>query len=211
MKEDENWYPTNFLFSISPDGRIESIKTFGGNAEGDDEAGALKTLFEATLQTRRVCADLYKRESAAMLVSVYADGRFKAFRSSNMPLENWDVKWHKSQNVALMAAFLGDPDSGSISDVEKDKKDSEAEKKRLTVEKMGDITNVRPELRKDWSNPHSPNGATPAHPPEFDGWFGNAKKIPLSIDDVNYKEKTAALIAAGFSFSEEEGELWVRP
>ena len=53
MKEDEYLYPTNFLFSISPDGRIESIKSFGGNAEGDDEAGEIKTLFEATLQTRK--------------------------------------------------------------------------------------------------------------------------------------------------------------
>ena len=53
MKEDEYLYPTNFLFSISPDGRIESIQTFGGNAEGDDEAGVIKTLFEATLQSRR--------------------------------------------------------------------------------------------------------------------------------------------------------------
>ena len=205
MKEDENWYPTNFLFSISPDGRIEAIKTFGGNAEGDDEAGALKTLFEATVQTRRVCADLYNRESAAMLVSVYADGRFKAFRSSNMPLENWDVKWHKSQNVALMAAFLGDPDSGSISDVEKDKKDSEAEKKRLTVEKMGDITNVRPGLRKDWSKI---NAACP-HLQEFAGWFGNAKRIPLSIDDENYDAKMEALEDAGFIFS-PVGNVWLR-
>ena len=49
MKE----FPINFLVSISPDGRIESIKTFGGNAEGDDEAGVIKTLFEATLQSRR--------------------------------------------------------------------------------------------------------------------------------------------------------------
>ena len=206
MKEDNNWYPTNFLFSISPDGRIESIKTFGGNAEGDDEAGVMKTLFEATLQSRRVCPDLYERASAGVLVSVYADGRFKAFRASNTPLENWDVKWHKSQNVALMAAFLGDPDSGAISDVEIDPNDPEAEKKRLTVGKMGEIMPVRPVVNKDCSKL---NAAFP-HLQEFAGWFGNAKKIPLSKDDANFNEKKAALAAAGFSFSKEEN-LWVRP
>ena len=206
MKEDENFYPTNFLFSISPDGRIESIKTFGGNTEGDDEAGVIKTLFEATLQSRRVCPDLYDRASAGVLVSVYADGRFKTFRASNTPLENWDVKWHKSQNVTLMAAFLGNPDSQAISDVEIDPNDPEAEKKRLTVEKMGEIMPVRPVVKKDCSKL---NAAFP-HLQEFAGWFGNAKRIPLSIDDENYDAKMEALEDGGFIFS-PVGNVWIRP
>ena len=206
MKEEETFYPTNFLFSISPDGRIESIKTFGGNAEGDDEAGVIKTLFEATLQSRRVCPDLYDRASAGVLVSVYADGRFKTFRASNTPLENWDVKWHKSQNVTLMAAFLGNPDSQAISDVEIDPNDPEAEKKRLTVEKMGEIMPVRPVVKKDCSKL---NAAFP-HLQEFAGWFGNAKRIPLSIDDENYDAKMEALEDAGFIFS-PVGNIWFRP
>ena len=205
MKEDETLYPTNFLFSISPDGRIESIKTFGGNAEGDDEAGVIKTLFEATLQSRRVCPDLYDRASAGVLVSVYADGRFKTFRASNTPLENWDVNWHKSQNVTLMAAFLGNPDSQAISDVEIDPNDPEAEKKRLTVEKMGEIMPVRPVVKKDSDKI---NAACP-HLQEFAGWFGNAKRIPLSIDDENYDLKMEALEDAGFIFS-PVGNVWLR-
>ena len=206
MKEEETYYPTNFLFSISPDGRIESIKTFGGNAEGDDEAGVIKTLFEATVQSRRVCPDLYDRASAGVLVSVYADGRFKTFRASNTPLENWDVKWHKSQNVTLMAAFLGNPDSRAISEVEIDPNDPQAEKKRLTVEKMGEIMPVRPVVKKDCSKL---NAAFP-HLQEFAGWFGNAKRIPLSIDDENYDAKMEALEDAGFIFS-PVGNVWIRP
>ena len=205
MKEEETFYPTNFLFSISPDGRIESIKTFGGNTEGDDEAGVIKTLFEATLQSRRVCPDLYDQASAGVLVSVYADGRFKTFRASNTPLENWDVKWHKSQNVTLMAAFLGNPDSRAISDVEIDPNDPEAEKKRLTVEKMGEIMPVRPVVKKDCSKL---NAAFP-YLKEFAGWFGNAKRIPLSIDDENYDAKMEALEDAGFIFS-PVGNVWLR-
>ena len=205
MKEDEYLYPTNFLFSISPDGRIESIKTFGGNAEGDDEAGVIKPLFEATLQSRRVFPDLHDRLKATVMVSIFADGRFEAFRVSNTPLEKWDAKRHKSQNVTLMAAFLGNSDSQAISDVELAREDTEAEKKRQTVEKMGENTAVRPGLRKEWSKI---NAAFP-HLQEFAGWFGNAKRIPLSIDDENYDLKMEALEDAGFIFS-PVGKVWLR-
>ena len=209
MKETVSW-PTNFLISISPDGRIESIDHFGGSAEGGDEAGKIRNLFKATVQSRSLSQEIYERAVTHLLVSVFPDGRFKSFRSSKTPLEDWDLNWHKSQYEKLMAAYLGDPDSKAISDVEIAPEDPEAEKKHATVQKMGEVIPVRPKVGKNWSNPHSPNGATPAHPPEFDGWFGNAKKIPLSKDDANYKEKSASLIAAGFSFSDEE-ELWVRP
>ena len=205
MKEDEYLYPTNFLFSISPDGRIESIKTFGGNAEGDDEAGVIKSLFEATLQSRRVCPDLHDRLKATVMVSIFADGTFKAFRVSNTPLENWDAKRHQSQNVTLMAAVLGNSDSQAISDVELAREYPEAEKKRQTVEKMGENTAVRPGLRKDCSKI---NAAFP-HLQEFAGWFGNAKRIPLSIDDENYDLKMEALEDAGFIFS-PVGNVWLR-
>ena len=205
MKE-ETLYPTNFLFSISPDGRIESIKSFGGSAEGGDESGEIKTIFTATVQSRSLSKEIHDRAAASVLFSVFPDGRFRTFRASNTPLENWDLNWHKSQYEKLMAAYLGDPDSRAISDVEIDPNDPEAEKKRQTVEKMGEITAVRPGLRKDWSKL---NAAFP-HLQEFAGWFGNAKRIPLSIDDENYDSKMEALEDAGFMFS-PVGNVWLRP
>ena len=205
MKETVSW-PTNFLISISPDGRIESIDHFGGSAEEGDEAGKIRNLFKATVQSRSLSQEIYERAVTHLLVSVFPDGRFKSFRSSNTPLEDWDVNWHKSQYEKLMAAYLGDSDSRAISDVEIDPNDPEAEKKRQTVEKMGEITAVRPELRKDWSKI---NAAFP-HLQEFAGWFGNAKRIPLSIDDENYDAKLEALEDAGFIFS-PVGNIWIRP
>ena len=98
-----------------------------------------------------------------------------------------------------MAAVLGNSESQAISDVEIARDDPEAEK-----------TTAAPQSGKNWSNPRSPNGNAQVQPAKFTGWFGNAKKIPLAPTDENYKEKSASLIAAGFSFSDEE-ELWVRP
>ena len=112
----------------------------------------------------------------------------------------------KSQNVTLMAAFLGNSDSQAISDVEIAPEDPEAEKKHATVQKMGEVIPVRPGLRKDWSKI---NAAFP-HLQEFAGWFGNAKRIPLSIDDENYDAKLEALEDAGFIFS-PVGNIWIRP
>ena len=77
------------------------------------------------------------------MVSIFPDGRFKAFRVSNTPLEKWTPNHHKSQNVTLMAAVLGNSESQAISDVEIARDDPEAEKKRQTVEKMGE-NNARP-------------------------------------------------------------------
>ena len=202
--------PINFVFSISPDGRIESIKTFGGNAEGEEGSGVLKHLFKATVQSADLSEDIHHRLSAGVLVSVFPDGRFKTFRASNTPLENWDLNWHRSQHEKLLHAYMSDPDAGDISDVEIAPDDPEAEKKYDTVKKMGEVIPVRPKMGKNRSNPRSPNGATPSHPPELVGWFGNAKKIPLSKDDANFNEKKAALVAAGFSFSAKE-RLWTRP
>ena len=210
MKEEETLYPTNFLFSISPDGRIESIKSFGGSAEGGDESGEIKTIFTATVQSRSLNKEIHDRAAASVLVSVFPDGRFRTFRTSNTPLENWDLRWHKSQYEKLMAAYLGGPDSQSISEIEIDPDDPEAEKKCATVQKMGEIIPVLPIVGKNWSNPASPNGAAPSLPAKFAGWFGNARKIPLSKDDENFNEKKAALAAAGFSFAKEEN-LWVKP
>ena len=209
MKETVSW-PTNFLISISPDGRIESIDHFGGSAEEEDEAGKIRNLFKATVQSRSLSQEIYERAVTHMLVSVFPDGRFKSFRSSNTPLEDWDLNWHKSQYEKLMAAYLGDPDSQAISDLEIDSEDPEAEKKHATVKKMGEVIPVRSKVGKNWSNPHSPNGATSNHPPELVGWFGNAKKIPLSKDDAKFNEKKSALELAGFSFSSKEN-LWIRP
>ena len=208
MKETVSW-PTNFLISISPDGRIESIDHFGGSAEEGDEAGKIRNLFKATVQSRSLSQEIYERAVTHLLVSVFPDGRFKSFRSSNTPLEDWDVNWHKSQYEKLMAAYLGDPDSKAISDVEIDPEDPEAEKKHATVQKMGEVIPVRPVVGK-YCNPASPNGASPELPAKLASWFGNAKKIPLSKDEANFNEKKAALAAAGFSFSKEEN-LWVRP
>ena len=205
MKEDEYLYPTNFLLSISPDGRIESIKTFGGNAEGDDEAGVIETLFESIWQSRKVNPDLHDRLSSCVLVSISPDGRFQTFRVSNTTLEKWEAKHNQPQNVTLMAAVLGNSESQAISDVEIARDDPEAEKKRQTVEKMGENTAVRPGLRKDWSKI---NAACP-YLQEFAGWFGNAKRIPLSIDDENYDAKMEALEDAGFIFS-PIGNVWLR-
>ena len=196
----------NFLISISPDGRIESISSFGGSAEGGDEAGGIKNLFKATVQSRSLSKEIHDRSAANVLVSVFPDGRFSTFRASNTPLEDWDLDWHKSQYEKLMAAYLGDPDSKAISDVEIAPEDPEAEKKHATVQKMGEIMPVRPVVKKDCSKL---NAAFP-HLQEFASWFGNAKKIPLSKDEANFNEKKAALAAAGFSFSKEEN-LWVRP
>ena len=202
--------PINFVFSISPDGRIESIKTFGGNAEGEEGSGVLKHLFKATVQSADLSEDIHHRLSAGVLVSVFPDGRFKTFRASNTPLENWDLNWHRSQHEKLLHAYMSDPDARDISDVEIAPDDPEAEKKYDTVKKMGEVIPVRPKMGKNRSNPRSPNGATPNQSPESVGWFGNAKKIPLSKDDANFNEKKAALAAAGFSFSAKEN-LWTRP
>ena len=120
------------------------------------------------------------------------------------------MNWHKSQYEKLLAAYLDHPDSCAISNVEIAPNDPEAEKKRLTVNQLGKILPVRPTVGGHCGNPASPNGATSSQPTDSGGWFGNAKKIPLSKDDANFNEKKAALAAAGFSFSEEE-ELWVRP
>ena len=205
MKEAETLYPTNFLVSISPDGRIESIGSFGGNPEGGDEAGEIKNLFKATVQSCSLSKEIHDRAAAHVLISVFPDGRFRTFRASNTPLEDWDVNWHKSQYEKLLKAYMSDPDSRAISDVEIAPNDPEAEKKRLTVQKMGEITAVRPGLRKDWSKI---NAAFP-HLQEFAGWFGNAKRIPLSIDDENYDAKMEALEDAGFIFS-PVGNVWLR-
>ena len=206
MKEEETLYPTNFLVSISPDGRIESIKSFGGSAEAGDEAGEIKNLFKATVQSRSLSKEIHDRAAANVLISVFPDGRFRTFRASNTPLEDWDVNWHKSQYEKLMAAYLRDPDSRAISDLEIAPNDPEAEKKRQTVEKMGEIIPVRPVVKKD-SN--KLNAAIP-HLQEFAGWFGNAKRIPLSIDDENYDSKMEALEDAGFMLS-PVGNVWIRP
>ena len=107
MKEDETLYPTNFLLSISPDGRIESIKSFGGSAEGEDESGEIKTIFTATVQSRSLSKEIHDRAAASVLVSVLPDGRFRTFRASNTPLENWDLNWHKSQYEKLLKAYMG--------------------------------------------------------------------------------------------------------
>ena len=170
--------PINFVFSISPDGRIESIKTFGGNAEGEEGSGVLKHLFKATVQSADLSEDIHHRLSAGVLVSVFPDGRFKTFRASNTPLENWDLNWHRSQNEKLLHAYMSDPDARDISDVEIAPDDPEAEKKYDTVKKMGEVIPVRPKMGKNRSNPRSPNGATPNQSPESVGWFGNAKKNP---------------------------------
>ena len=114
------------------------------------------------------------------------------------------------QDAADIFQDMSDPDARDISDVEIAPDDPEAEKKYDTVKKMGEVIPVRPKMGKNRSNPRSPNGATPSHPPELVGWFGNAKKIPLSKDDANFNEKKAALAAAGFSFSAKEN-LWTRP
>ena len=209
MKEEETSYPMNFLISISPDGRIESINSFGGSAEAGDEAGKIKNLFKATVQSRSLSKEIHDRSAANVLVSVFPDGRFSTFRVSNTPLEDWDLNWHKSQYEKLMAAYLGDPDSKAISDVEIAPEDPEAEKKIAVVEKMGEVIPVRPIVGKN-CNPASPNGASPELPGKFAGWFGNARKIPLSKDDADFNEKKVALAAAGFSFSREEN-LWSRP
>ena len=197
--ESESSSPTNFWITLSPDGRIDSVDIADG-----DEPGQMQSLFKATPKPI-----LSYRESSAthLLVSVAPDGRFKTFRSSNTPLENWDLNWHRSQHEKLLKAYMTDPDSRDISDVEIAPTDPEAEKKRLTVEKIGEILPVRPVVGKN-CNSASPNGCLQT---DFTDWFGNAKKIPLAPTDANYKEKSAALMAAGFSFSEEEGELWVRP
>ena len=143
MKETVSW-PTNFLISISPDGRIESIDHFGGSAEEGDEAGKIRNLFKATVQSRSLSQEIYERAVTHLLVSVFPDGRFKSFRSSNTPLEDWDVNWHKSQYEKLMAAYLGDPDSQAISDVEIAPEDPEAEKKRRHCTKDGRSNYSRP-------------------------------------------------------------------
>ena len=100
------------------------------------------------------------------MVSIFPDGRFKAFRVSNTPLEKWTPNHHKSQNVTLMAAVLGNSESQAISDVEIAREDPEAEK----------MSASQP-AGKNWSNPRSPNGASQLHPAKFTGWFGNAKKF----------------------------------
>ena len=49
MKEEETSYPTNFLISISPDGRIESISSFGGEPKEE------MRLEESRTYSKRLC------------------------------------------------------------------------------------------------------------------------------------------------------------
>ena len=66
---------------------------------------------------------------------------------------------------------------------------------------------VRPVVGKNCNSASTNSGAQT----DFTDWFGNAKRIPVAPTDVNYTEKTDALIAAGFLFSEEGEGIWVRP
>ncbi len=203
-QELENSEVTNFLISISPDGRIESIGQFGNIDE--ERPGRIKSLFKATVQSRRISPDLYEQAVTHLLVTVFPDGRMKTFRSSKTPLVDWELNWHKSQYEKIMAANLraADPDPGPISHVWVDPKDPEVEKKVLAIEKMGKVMPIQPVVKKDSDKL---NAAFP-HLQEFAGWFGNAKRIPLSIDDENYDLKMEALEDAGFIFS-PVGNVWL--
>ena len=203
-QEQENSEVTNFLISISPDGRIESIGQFGNIDEGGP--GHIKSLFKATVQSR-LLSDLYEKAAYTLVVTVFPDGRMKTLRSSNTPLEDWDLNWYKSQHEKILMATLraAEPDPGPVSDVWVDPADPEADKKVLAIEKMGKVMPVRPVVKKDSDKL---NAAFP-HLQEFAGWFGNAKRIPLSIDDENYDAKMEALEDAGFIFS-PVGNVWLR-
>ena len=205
-QEQENSEVTNFLISISPDGRIESIDQFGNIDEGGP--GHIKSLFKATVQSRLLSPDLYEQTAYALVVTVTPDGRMKTFRSSNTPLEDWDLNWYKSQHEKILMATLraAEPDPGPVSEVWVDPEDPEADKKVLAIEKMGKVMPVRPVVKKDSDKI---NAACP-HLQEFALWFGNAKRIPLSIDDENYDAKLEALEDAGFMFS-PVGNIWFRP
>ena len=198
--ESEKSSPTNFWITLSPDGRIDSIELADG-----DETGQMQSLFKATATS---C--LYRRQSEVtnLLVSIAPDGRFKSYRSSNTPLEDWDLNWYKSQHEKILMATLraAEPDPGPVSEVWVDPEDPEADKKVLAIEKMGKVMPVRPVVKKASDKL---NAAFP-HLQEFAGWFGNAKRIPLSIDDENYDAKLEALEDAGFMFS-PVGNIWIRP
>ena len=203
-QELENPEVTNFLISVSPDGRIESIGQFGNIDE--ERPGCIKSHFKATVQSRLLSPDLYEQAVTHLLVTVFPDGRMKTFRSSKTPLVDWELNWHKSQYEKILAANLraADPDPGPISHVWVDPKDPEAEKKVLAIEKMGKVMPIRPVVKKDSDKL---NDACP-HLHEFAGWFGNAKRIPLSRDDENYDAKLEALEDAGFIFS-PVGNIWI--
>ena len=111
-QEQENSEVTNFLISISPDGRIESIGQFGNIDEGGP--GHIKSLFKATVQSR-LLSDLYEKAAYTLVVTVTPDGRMKTFRSSNTPLEDWDLNWYKSQHEKILMATLraAEPDRGT--------------------------------------------------------------------------------------------------
>ena len=204
-QELENSEVTNFLISISPDGRIESIGQFGNIDE--ERPGCIKSLFKATVQSRLLSPDLYEQTAITLLVTVFPDGRMKTFRSSNTPLEDWDINWHRSQYQKILAANLRaeDPDPGPITHVWVDPKDPEVDKKVLALEKMGKVMPIQPVVKKDSDKL---NDACP-HLQEFAGWFGNARRIPLSIDDENYDAKLEALEDAGFIFS-PVNNIWLR-
>ena len=201
---------TNFLIAISPDGRIESIDIFG-DRDGTDSIMP-ENLFKA-----KVHPSLLRPSESRyhLMVSVFEDGRFTAFRSSETSIEDWDINWHKSQYQKLLHAYMA-PNSRAISDVEIAPDDVQAGEKLVTVRKMGEILPIRPIASKTWRKPKGSatapaNGATPSKQlGKFAGWFGNARGIPLLKDDGNFVEKKAALEAAGFSYSQEEN-LWTRP
>ena len=203
-QELENSEVTNFLISISPVGQIESIGQFGNIDEGGP--GHIKSLFKATVGSR-LLSDLYEKNAYTLVVTVFPDGRMKTLRSSNTPLEDWDLNWYKSQHEKILMATLraAEPDPGPVSEVWVDPEDPEADKKVLAIEKMGKVMPVRPVVKKDSDKL---NAAFP-HLQEFAGWFGNAKRIPLSIDDENYDAKMEALEDAGFIFS-PVGNVWLR-
>ena len=75
----------------------------------------------------------------------------KTFRSSNTPLEDWDLNWYKSQHEKILLATLraAEPDPGPVSEVWVDPEDPEADKKVLAIEKMGKVMPVRPVVKKD--------------------------------------------------------------
>ena len=83
-----NFVSNEFSILDKPDGRIESIKSFGGSAEGGDESGEIKTIFTATVQSRSLNKEIHDRAAASVLVSVF---QTEDSALSELPIHHWKI------------------------------------------------------------------------------------------------------------------------
>ena len=135
-QELENSEVTNFLISVSPDGRIESIGQFGNIDE--ERPGCIKSLFKATVQSRLLSPDLYEQAVTHLVgdrLSRWADENIPIFQNTIGRIgSSTGIKASMKKSWPPISAPQ-DPDPGPISHVWVDPKDPEAGEKGISSSK----------------------------------------------------------------------------